>query len=184
MRLLTWRSDLGSRWLCEETAGAHLACICAVARHELVVCSLFDDATVLEHHDAVGGHDRADALGDYKVILDRNPFGLRPPPPPPKIETPPPPETPTNYKLTGITALFKPTRVMFVNQVPGKPPEYLSLSEGQLQGSIEVLPGGIDVKAGTVKVKISGEERTMSFEKDGLKMAAAPQPMSGDGASA
>ena len=121
---------------------------------------------------------RADALGDYKVILDRNPFGLRPPPPPPKIETPPPPETPTNYKLTGITALFKPARAMFVNQLPGKPtPEYVSLSEGQLQGSIEVLPGGIDVKAGTVKVKISGEERTMSFEKDGLKMAAAPQPI-------
>ena len=54
VRLLTWRSDLGSRWLCEKTAGAHLSRISAVARHELVVSSLFDDATIFEHHDAIG----------------------------------------------------------------------------------------------------------------------------------
>jgi len=118
---------------------------------------------------------RADAIGDYKVILDRNPFGLKPPPAPVKIEVPAPPETPTNYKLSGITGLFKPPRAMFVNQVPGKPvPEYLSLSEGQRQGSLEVLPGGIDIRGGKVRVKISGEERTLSFEKDGLKAAAGP----------
>ncbi|MFM8468449.1 MAG: hypothetical protein ACKODH_00520, partial [Limisphaerales bacterium] len=82
---------------------------------------------------------------------------------------------PSNYKLSGITGLFKPPRAMFVNQVPGKPtPEYLSLSEGQRQGSLEVLLGGIDIKGGKVRVKISGEERTLSFEKDGLKAAAAP----------
>jgi hypothetical protein len=67
---------------------------------------------------------------------------------------------------------------MFVNQIPGKPtPEYLSLSEGQRQGSLEVLPGGIDIKGGKVRVKISGEERTLSFEKDGLKAAAGPAVM-------
>jgi hypothetical protein len=124
----------------------------------------------------------ADALGDYKVILDRNPFGLKPPPPP----TPPPtntvPETPTNYKLSGITALFNPPRAMFVNQVPGKPtPEYLSLSEGQRQGAIEVLANGINLKAGSVRVKISGEERTLSFEKDGLKAAAGAPIMTAPG---
>ena len=118
---------------------------------------------------------RADAVGDYKVILERNPFGLIPKPVPPPPPTNAPPETPTNYKLTGITALFKPRRAMFVNQVPGKPtPEYISLSEGQRQGSLEILADGINVKAGTVRVKISGEERTMSFEKDGLKSAGAP----------
>lgn len=119
---------------------------------------------------------RADVAGDYKIILERNPFGLKPPPPPPAPPTnAAPAETPTNYKLSGITALFRPPRAMFVNHPPGKPtPEYLSLSEGQRQGSLEVLPGGIDVKAGTVKVKISGEERTMSFEKDGLKGPAGP----------
>lgn len=117
----------------------------------------------------------ADVAGDYKIILERNPFGLKPPPPPPPPPTNAPAETPTNYKLSGITALFRPPRAMFVNQPPGKPtPEYLSLSEGQRQGSLEVLPGGINVKAGTVKVKISGEERTMSFEKDGLKGPSGP----------
>lgn len=118
---------------------------------------------------------RADAIGDYKVILDRNPFGLKPVPVPVKVEPPAIPETPTNYKLTGIIGLFKPPKAMFVNQVPGKPvPEYVSIAEGQRQGSIEVLPGGIDVKGGKVRVKISGEERTLSFEKDGLKASAGP----------
>lgn len=120
----------------------------------------------------------ADAVGDYKVILDRNPFGLKPPPAAPAPPTNAPPETPTNYKLSGITALFNPPRAMFVNQVPGKPaPEYLSLSEGQRQGSLEVLTDGINLKAGTVRVKISGEERTMSFEKDGLKATPGPPIM-------
>ncbi len=125
---------------------------------------------------------RADVPGDYKVILDRNPFGLKPPPPPPPTPPTTPPEVPTNYKLSGITALFKPPRAMFVNQVPGKPtPEYLTLSEGQRQDSLEVLPGGIDVRAGKVRVKIAGEERTMSFEKDGLKAAAGPPVMTAPG---
>lgn len=125
----------------------------------------------------------ADVAGDYKIILERNPFGLKPPPPPPPPPTnAAPAETPTAYKLSGITALFRPPRAMFVNQPPGKPtPEYLSLSEGQRQGSLEVLIGGIDVKAGTVKVKISGEERTMSFEKDGLKGPAGPAIMTAPG---
>lgn len=125
---------------------------------------------------------RGDVVGDYKVILERNPFGLKPPPPAPPPPTNSMPETPTNYKLSGITALFNPPRAMFVNQVPGKPtPEYLSLSEGQRQGSIEVLPNGINLKGGTVRVKISGEERTLSFEKDGLKAPTGPPIMTAPG---
>ena len=92
---------------------------------------------------------RADAVGDYKVILDRNPFALKPPPVPQPPSTNAPPETPTNYKLTGITALFKPRRAMFVNQVPGKPvPEYISLSEGQpFDGHAEKHRSQTDVSA-------------------------------------
>lgn len=128
---------------------------------------------------------RADAVGDYKVILERNPFGLKPPPVPTPPPTIAPPETPTDYKLTGITALFRPIRAMFVNQPPGKPtPEYVTLSEGQRQGSIEVLADGIDVKAGTVRVKISGEERTLSFAKNGMKAAAGPPVMTAPGVPA
>lgn len=125
---------------------------------------------------------RADAVGDYKVILERNPFGLKPPPPPALPPAPPEtPETPTKYKLSGITALFNPPRAMFVNEgIPGKP-EYLSLSEGQRQGSLEVLLGGINLTNGAVRVKISGEERTLSFDKDGLKPAVGPPVMTAPG---
>ena len=142
-----------------------------IARAKLLGCLLCLGASTL--------FARADVAGDYKIILERNPFGLKPPPAPPAPATNTAPvETPTAYKLSGITALFRPPRAMFVNQPPGKPtPEYLSLSEGQRQGSLEVLPGGINVKAGTVRVKISGEERTMSFEKDGLKPASGPPAM-------
>lgn len=124
---------------------------------------------------------RADAVGDYKVILDRNPFNLKAPPPPPQAPVTAPTETPTDYKLSGITALFNPPRAMFVNEaIPGKP-EYLSLSEGQRQGNLEVLPGGIDVKAGIVLVKISGKEQPMSFEKNGLKAPVGPPVMTAPG---
>lgn len=117
---------------------------------------------------------RADVVGDYKIILERNPFGLKPPPEPPAPQTNAPPETPTKFKLSGITGLFRPARAMFVDEgVPNKI-QYLSLSEGQTQGSLKVLLGGIDIKAGTVRVEIAGVERTMSFEKDGLKSASAP----------
>lgn len=125
---------------------------------------------------ANSGSARAEAVGDYQVILERNPFGLKPPPPPPPPPAPAPdPVKPTNWKLSGLTALFKPPRAMFVNQVPGKPtPEYLSVPQGERQGAIEVLPDGIDIAAGTVRVKINGEERTMSFKDDGLKGPAGP----------
>lgn len=124
-----------------------------------------------------------DLVGDYKVILERNPFGLKPPPPPPKTETNAPPETPVNYKLTGMTALFKRPRAMFVNQLPGKAtPEYISLSEGQRHGGLEVLVGGLDFANGTVRVKIAGEEHTLSFAKNGITPASGPtavtQPVS------
>ena len=70
---------------------------------------------------------------------------------------------------------------MFVNEgVPGKP-EYLSLSEGQRQGSLEVMAGGINLKDGAVRVKISGEERTLSFSKDGLKPAVGSPLMPAPG---
>lgn len=127
---------------------------------------------------ASGGLVRGEAAGDYQIILERNPFGLKPPPPPPPPPAPAPdPVKPTNWKLSGLTALFKPPRAMFVNQVPGKPtPEYLSVRQGERQGDIEVLPDGIDIAAGTVRVKIKGEERIMSFKDDGLKAPAGPAP--------
>src|SRR5829696_571497 len=50
----------------------------------------------------------------YQVIIDRNPFGLRPIPPPPVavVDTNPPAPPPPDIKLTGITTLLGEPRVM------------------------------------------------------------------------
>lgn len=130
---------------------------------------------------AVAAAPPTDAVGDYRVILERNPFGLKAPaaPAPPPVTAPP--ETPTNFKLSGITALFKPPRAMFVNTANPSKPEYISLPEGEKGGGITVLSNGINFAAGTVRVIIAGEERTLSFEKDGLKPAPGSPIMTAPG---
>ena len=55
-----------------------------------------------------------------------------------------------------------------VNQPKGSLPEYLTMSEGEKQGSIEVLANGIDITNGIVKIKIAGVPKTLSFEKTGI----------------
>lgn len=124
---------------------------------------------------------RADAVGDYKVILERNPFGLKPPPAPAPAPTNAPPETPTVFKLTGISALFSPPRAMFVNMGNPNKPEYFDVIEGGRGDHLNVLSNGIDFAAGTVRVKIRGEERTMSFDKDGMKPAPGSPLMTAPG---
>lgn len=112
----------------------------------------------------------------YQKIVDRNMFGLRDPPPPPVQTAPPPPVTPSNVKITGISNTYKVKKAHFMVSLPGKTPEYCSLSEGEGKDSLEVLE--IDTKAGSVKVRTAGVEKVMTFETDGLKnpMAAMPPP--------
>lgn len=114
---------------------------------------------------------------DYWVFVERNPFNLRPPP---KPAPPAPPavvdETPVNVKLTGISTMFNKVRVMLVNMPPNEDPEYLTLEEGERESGIELLKGGVDIKAGTVRVNIGGNlKKTLSFDDDGLK---GPLPVS------
>src|SRR5437763_5237458 len=63
----------------------------------------------------------------YLTIVDRNPFGLKPPPPPADPTPPAPVVPPAKVILTGITSLFGPSNkralLEITEQEPGKPPE-------------------------------------------------------------
>src|SRR5947207_2461570 len=111
----------------------------------------------------------------YKQIPARNLFGLHEqvvvvkdpiPPPLPKII------------LSGITTMGNKLAFLKVQSPPPKPGEQqqaeqsLMLMEGQREGDIEILE--IDEKAGTVRVKNSGTEMTITFDKDAGKVAKSP----------
>lgn len=108
----------------------------------------------------------------YKVIIDRNPFALRPlpPPAPAKVEeklAPPP----TEVNLTGITSMMGKTKAYLVAKERGKSEtQYLSMAEGEKQGVLEVLE--INEKAGTVKIKNSDQEMVLNFQDNGVKTVA------------
>lgn len=114
----------------------------------------------------------------YQAIIDRNPFGLKPPPLPPE-----PPQTPaaaqappSALKLSGITTLLSGKKAMFVLQEASKPVVYSDLlREGEKDRQItnlEVLY--IDEKAGTVQVRFGGKELAMDFKSNGLQIAVGP----------
>lgn len=111
----------------------------------------------------------------YESIPTRNMFGLKP------IEQPQVTNAPRvlpKLVLTGITTILGNKRVL-LKEVPtaGSPgstnkEESLILTEGQREGPVEVL--AIDEKAGSVRVNNSGDEMTLTFEKDGVKQSSAP----------
>lgn len=113
----------------------------------------------------------------YQNIVGRNVFGLKDPAPPPVQTAPTPPVTPSNIKITGISNTYKVKKAHFMVSLPGKTPEYCSLSEGEGKDSLEVLE--IDTKAGSVKVRTAGVEKVMTFEADGLKNPTAAMPPPG-----
>ncbi len=125
-----------------------------------------------------------DAKGDaYRVIVDRNVFGLKPIP----VETnaPPPPQPPaTEVKLAGITTILPTPRAILQWKQPGQPAahgkpatppgkeESFIMVEGQREGIIEVLE--INQKAGSVKIKNAGEPMLLTFETHGVKLPNTP----------
>jgi hypothetical protein len=135
----------------------------------------------------VGSH--ADSPDNpYAAITARNVFGLKDPPPAGSTLTNAVPAAPPNIKITGVSRLFNIKRAHFivvdnVTPVPGKPvapaeTNYVSLSEGAEKDNLRVVT--IDEKAGTAKVVISGIERIMTLENDGLKIPiGAMQPLPG-----
>jgi len=119
-----------------------------------------------------------------EIIATRNVFGLKDPPPPP----PPPDSTPPAQKITliGIANVLGVKKAVLKPQAapgaPGKPPipgspppgqePPLVLTEGAMQDGITVV--SIDEDTGTVKVDNNGQELTLSFAKDGLKVPSGP----------
>lgn len=121
----------------------------------------------------------AHADNPYQVIIDRNPFALKPIPPPPEpgpaaVPTNAPP--PSEIKLTGITTLLGPPQVFLqlVNAQTKKPEYPPPMQVGDKQMDVEVL--SIDPEAGTVRIKQGDAETTLDFEKNGIKSAVAGGP--------
>jgi hypothetical protein len=114
---------------------------------------------------------------NYRIIVERNPFGIKPPPPPP-TNTPPPVVQPKDkILLTGITSIGA-LRAYFMTEAPAnKQAEYYSLGVDEKKDDLEVI--GIDPVARSVRVRNSGVESVMTFAANGVKPpagAAAPPP--------
>ena len=123
----------------------------------------------------------ADAkVNPYDPILERNPFGLKPPPPPdPDAGKPPPPPPPplATVELTGITSILSSKRALFeIVPGPGKPMIKPILSEGERVESVEVV--SINVEKNEVVVKNGGITTNLTFKvaKSTPTPAGAPAP--------
>ena len=122
----------------------------------------------------------------YQVIIDRNPFGLRPIPPPPVavVETNPPAPPPPDIKLTGITTLLGEPRVMLqVENKQSKKAVFPTMSEGDIDTELGITIVKIDTENMKVRIKNGDAETTLDFKNNGVKpgagiasAAAVPQP--------
>src|SRR5688572_4473287 len=89
----------------------------------------------------------------YSSIHELNGFRLRPPDPPPTNAPTTPP--PSNVKLAGITTILSGKKAILQVIEQGKPLS-LILAEGEGQGGVEVLEGGINEAEGKVKIRNGG----------------------------
>jgi hypothetical protein len=111
----------------------------------------------------------------YRVIIDRNPFGLQDPPPPPdpsSLTNQPPVKV--DVKFTGVTSDSSSKRAwLMIPPGPGRPqPKYLSLSEGDSDGDLKVVE--INETETTVKILNAGVPVTLNFREHGLSAPAGP----------
>jgi hypothetical protein len=109
----------------------------------------------------------ADArLNPYQTIVDRNPFGIKPPPPPVEDVTPPQAIPPAKVILTGVLNLLGPPRALLeiTETEPGKAPTTAkrTLQAGEAEGQVEVL--SIDVEHATVRIRNGKIETNLVFE--------------------
>jgi hypothetical protein len=112
----------------------------------------------------------------YDAIVARNAFALKPVPPE-TIVSAQPSAPGVEVLLTGISTVGGAKKVLLqiTDKTPGKKTEYLPpLVENDVQGRVEVV--SIDAEKGSVVLKIDGNEKTLTFEKDAPKTGgAAPQ---------
>ena len=117
----------------------------------------------------VGGRERVMAdtkVNPYDAIVERNPFGLKPPPPPAPPEDPSsklPPAPLATVEVTGITSILSSKRALLeIVPGPGKPMLKPILSEGERVESIEVV--SINVEKNEVTIKNGGVITNLTFK--------------------
>ncbi len=112
----------------------------------------------------------------YQIIVDRNPFALKPIPPPPPPPGPPEPTNntppPSDVKMSGITTLLGEARVFleFTDPQTKKVTRPPALQAGDKEGNVEVL--SIDPENGVVRIRQGETETSLDFEKNGVKPSA------------
>jgi hypothetical protein len=124
----------------------------------------------------------ADAkVNPYEPIVERNPFGLKPPPQPPNPEdnVPKPPPVPlATVELTGITSILSSKRALLeIVPGPGKPMLKPILSEGERLESIEVV--SINVEKNEVTIRNGGTITNLTFKVAKSTPTAPPPPPGG-----
>jgi hypothetical protein len=114
---------------------------------------------------------------EYKLIADRNPFGLKPLPPP-QTNAPVQAQQPkSDIKLTGITSFGTRKAYFKISEVKGKE-DFYTLGEGEAKDGLEVL--NIDDVGKSVRIRNAGVETLMTFASHGITAAAgAPPPNPG-----
>lgn len=109
----------------------------------------------------------------YGPIIDRNPFGLKPPPAPVVETNQEPAAPPPNVKLTGISNLFAKRALLEITEQqgpsrPGQPPppggtvNRPILAEGEAMHGVEVV--AIDLEKNRVRIRNAGTESELTFE--------------------
>lgn len=124
----------------------------------------------------------ADAkVNPYEPIVERNPFGLKPPPPPDPDagKPPPPPPAPlATVDLTGITSILSSKRALLeIVPGPGKPMIKPILAEGERVESVEVV--SINVEKNEVTIKNGNTVTNLTFKVAKAAPAAAAPPVPG-----
>ena len=113
------------------------------------------------------GQIAAQSAANYRAIVERNAFGLKPAQPgSAQISAGEPFKPPPDYKLTGIVAYRTNRWAMLLRQDPGKPPRYYTLRPGEREESLELLE--VDAKAGTVRIRNEGVFVLLSFKTHGV----------------
>lgn len=112
----------------------------------------------------------------YEKIPDRNVFNLLPiQPPKPVGEAPLPPRRPLpKVSITGLVQLGRVSKALVEIAEPGQPVQRTILAAGGHAGELEVL--NVDVAGERVRVRIDGNEETLSMEKPRPRTAAPPLP--------
>jgi hypothetical protein len=112
---------------------------------------------------------RLPADSPFQVILDRNPFGLRPPPTNVVVVQTSAPPVQVNVNLSGITYVGGKKRAWMVIPAGGTRTNTTSFSMGEGDPEFEgVRVERIDIEQGTVQILKNGTPSTLDFENHGL----------------